>query len=171
MKNKDGILSQEESEAYIQESKEFFGESVPFPETAGTARLTAKGIPSNHSFLVDINKSRYRLDKITFQERVRASVCLVRIDLDAAPHCNPDGRVLPEGAHIHIYKEGYDATWAYPLDDPYIKSLNPQVDLTALLREKNPRERFKLFSKFCYFLNEANFKSNEESGMENLFDI
>ena len=171
MKNKQVPLSQEECLTYIKESKEFFGESVVFPEAGGTARLTGKGIGSNHGFWVDINKGRYRLDKITFQERVRTVVCLVRVDLDAAPHCNPDGKVLPEGAHIHIYKEGYEATWAYPLDDPYIKSLNPHVDLTELLQETNPQKRFKLFSEFCYFINEARFKAEEDVGMDPLFDI
>jgi len=41
---------------------------------------------------------------------------LIRIDLEGPPHDNPDGTVV-ECPHIHIYKEGYDLTWAYPLDE------------------------------------------------------
>ena len=43
-----------------------------------------------------------------------ANVGLARID-SSAQHINPDGTVL-RGPHLHWYREGYDLTWAEPID-------------------------------------------------------
>lgn len=56
------------------------------------------------------------LKKYKLQNRARSVEILVRIDVNGSPHKNPDGLVIP-CPHIHIYKEGYNDKWAYPLDD------------------------------------------------------
>ena len=66
-------------------------------------------------FLLDLCRGTLRLSKLKFQNRARQVIILVRLDVDGAPHTNPDGQRLG-GTHIHIYREGYDDRWAYPLD-------------------------------------------------------
>src|SRR5260370_38109312 len=66
-------------------------------------------------FLLDLWRGTLRLSKLKFQNRARQVVILVRLDVDGAPHTNPDGQRLG-GTHIHIYREGYDDRWAYTLD-------------------------------------------------------
>jgi len=39
----------------------------------------------------------------------------LRLDVNGAPHTNPDGTKL-EGSHLHKYREGYDDKWADPID-------------------------------------------------------
>jgi hypothetical protein len=34
-------------------------------------------------------------------------------DINGRPHTNPDGELVPR-THLHLYREGYDLTWAYP---------------------------------------------------------
>ncbi len=68
-------------------------------------------------FILDIHKSSIRIEKHTFQNRVRKSIGLIRIDFGPVAHTNPDGQIV-KGPHIHIYKEGYDLKWAYLL--PYV---------------------------------------------------
>lgn len=54
---------------------------------------------------------------------------LLRVDLEGPDHDNPDGTVV-ECPHIHIYKEGYGLSWAYPLQDEI--DTNP-FDLISVL--------------------------------------
>ena len=62
---------------------------------------------------------------------------LVRVDVDGAPHTNPDGQKLG-GTHIHVYREGYDDKWAYPLD-PF--------------RFRETRDIGQVFEDFCRYCN------------------
>src|SRR5205814_10608034 len=66
-------------------------------------------------FLLDLWRGTFRLSKLKFQNRARQVIVLVRLDVDGAPHTNPDGQKLG-GTHIHYYREGYDDRWALPLD-------------------------------------------------------
>lgn len=66
-------------------------------------------------FLLDVWRGMLRLTKLKFQNRVRIAIVLIRLDVDGAPHTNPDGAQLL-GTHLHLFKEGYDDKWAYPVD-------------------------------------------------------
>lgn len=81
-------------------------------------------------FILDINKNTIRLEKYTIQNRVRKSIGLVRVDFGAGGHTNPDKSII-YGPHIHVYKEGYDLKWAFPL--PYVGSFGSFVDQGNLL--------------------------------------
>jgi hypothetical protein len=63
---------------------------------------------------LDVTRARIKLTKITYQNRVRGSIILIRLDADGAPHRNPDGAEIP-CPHIHIYREGFGDKWAYPI--------------------------------------------------------
>jgi hypothetical protein len=59
------------------------------------------------TFLLDVWRGRLRLTKLKLQNRVQTAVVLARLDVDGAPHTNPDGTRL-SGTHLHLYREGYD---------------------------------------------------------------
>ncbi len=67
------------------------------------------------SFLLDVWRGTIRLTKLRFQNRVRITVVLARLDVDGAPHTNPDGQKM-SGTHLHLFREGYDDRWAFPID-------------------------------------------------------
>jgi hypothetical protein len=72
--------------------------------------------PNNReTFLLDVWRGTLRLSKLKYQNRVQTAVILVRLDVDGAPHTNPDGEKLL-GTHMHLFKEGFDDRWAYPVD-------------------------------------------------------
>lgn len=74
-------------------------------------------LDGREKFLLNIYRGSLGLRKHTFQERARSVVPLVRLDIgETLRHVNPDGRVI-EGSHIHIYREGYDSKYAFPLDE------------------------------------------------------
>ena len=86
--------------------------------------------------MLDVWRGTLRLTKLRFQNRVRTIVVLVRLDVDGAPHTNPDGERL-SGTHLHLFREGYDDRWAYPVD----------VNTFTLLSD--PGTTFQEFCAFC----------------------
>ena len=60
-----------------------------------------------------MTRSQIKLTKATYQNRARAMIVLLRLDLDGPPHRNPDGVNIP-CPHLHIYREGYGDKWATP---------------------------------------------------------
>ena len=66
------------------------------------------------TFLLDITRARIKLTKATYQNRARAAIILLRLDLDGPPHRNPDGEEI-ECPHLHVYKEGFGDKWAISL--------------------------------------------------------
>jgi hypothetical protein len=41
------------------------------------------------------------------------AIILYRLDIDGAPHTNPDGQQIP-CPHLHVYREGFGDKWAFP---------------------------------------------------------
>jgi hypothetical protein len=83
---------------------------------AGGDSLNCKLLSVDHreEFLLDIYRGRIDLSKITYQNRGRSVVVLVRLDLGGANHRNPDGVDVP-CPHLHVYREGYGDKWAVPV--------------------------------------------------------
>ncbi len=65
------------------------------------------------SFSLDLHAGKIKLSKATIQNRARQVIVLVRLDLDGAPHRNPDGEEIP-CPHLHIYRVGFADKWAIP---------------------------------------------------------
>jgi hypothetical protein len=79
--------------------------------------------------MLDVTRPTIRLTKATFQNRARQAIILMRLDLDGAPHPNPED--VPAGPgyvwlapyagqimacpHLHVYIEGYGDKWAIPV--------------------------------------------------------
>jgi hypothetical protein len=65
------------------------------------------------NFLLDVSGGRINLHKAKYQNRARQVIVLVRLDLNGAPHRNPDdSEVLCP--HLHVYREGFGDKWAMP---------------------------------------------------------
>lgn len=87
-------------------------------------------------FLLDLWRGTLRLSKLKFQTRGHKVIVLARLDIDGAPHTNPDGIVL-DGTHLHLYREGYEDKWAYPLsNDDFISP-------------SNIRQTYEDFCRYC----------------------
>jgi hypothetical protein len=118
------MLAQVEADQLIAISKHFIQPpptiSIP-PGTDDTYELAGPG--DRERFLLDVWRGTLRLSKLKFQNRVRTAIVLVRLDVDGAPHTNPDGSFLL-GTHIHLFREGYDDRWAYSVDASVFRLLS-----------------------------------------------
>lgn len=130
------MLTQSESEYLLSLEKWL---SDPRNVTLETGRNNTYDLEStdpSERFILDIYKGQLSL-KVKYQTRARKTVVLVRVDLMGAPHTNPDGQKV-ECPHVHVYKEGFDSKWAYPLDpDSFSK----------------PEDVQQLFIDFCRYCN------------------
>ncbi|MBS5189898.1 MAG: hypothetical protein KHY81_00360 [Lachnospiraceae bacterium] len=68
-------------------------------------------------FIIDSDRrSTISLEKKKLQERhMNTQERLIRLEIDARPHTNPDGTILSRN-HIHVFKEGFGLSYAYDLD-------------------------------------------------------
>ncbi len=86
-----------------------------------------------------LNYGRYGRDSLIlkYQTRGREVVILARLDITGTPHRNPptddypDGRLI-QGPHIHLYKEGFDDKFAFPVNevqDLKLQDINNGVEI------------------------------------------
>lgn len=131
------MLTQAEADALIVMPKRFVNPcaiSLP-PGLDETHELI--GDDQRERFLLDLWRGTMRLSKYKMQARGRIIVVLVRLDINGAPHTNPDGQLL-DGTHLHIYQEGFDDKWAYPIDPEQFHDLD------------NAGFAFEDFCRFCH---------------------
>src|SRR4030042_2135357 len=131
------MLTQIEADNLIAMRKTFIDPvtiSLP-PGSDQTHELT--GEDNRERFLLDLWRGTIRLSKVRYQTRGRKVIVLVRLDIDGSPHTNPDGAKL-EGTHLHIYKEGFEDKWAYPIDSPFFRDIaNIQLSFDDFCRYCN----------------------------------
>ncbi|MFH1743640.1 MAG: hypothetical protein ABIH23_31940 [bacterium] len=85
--------------------------SYPMPGDSLSVPLVSAD--KRESFILDIGRGRIDLMKVSYQNRARQIVSLVRLDLGGKPHRNPDG-VEIGCPHLHMYREDYGDKWAAP---------------------------------------------------------
>ena len=108
-------LTQAEADALIaMEKHRVTDERTDFPMGGESKVLSLQSADKRERFLLDLNRGRINLQKVTMQTRGRQVIVLVRLDLAGAPHRNPDGEDIP-APHLHIYREGYGDKWAIPV--------------------------------------------------------
>ena len=109
------MLTEIEADSLIQMHKIFLSPPtiLLLPGTDESHDLV--GDYGRERFLLDLWRGTLRLSKIKLQTRGRKTVVLVRLDVASAPHTNPDGSRLG-GTHLHVYRQGYEDKWAYPLN-------------------------------------------------------
>src|ERR1700721_4111722 len=110
------MLTQSEAYQFIRMVKHFVQPpaSISIPP-GGDDTYELSSLDDRERFLLDIWRGTLRLTKLKFQNRVRTVVVLVRLDVDGAPHTNPDGQRV-SGTHLQIFIEGFTQKWVYPFD-------------------------------------------------------
>jgi hypothetical protein len=105
-------LTQDEADKLIAmekcsvDSKEWL-----FPAPGERVAIALTSLDKRENFTLDVNRAQIRLTKATYLNRARVAIILMRLDLDGAPHRNPDGEEIP-CPHLHTYKEGWGDKWA-----------------------------------------------------------
>ena len=128
------MLTQAEAEALLQIRK-WFPADTTFAVPSGKRVYELESDAPEERFVLDTFRGTIRLRKVVLQNRARTSVILARLDLNGAPHTNPDGEHI-ECPHLHVYREGFDDKWAFPLDP------NEFTD---------PHDLAQAFVDFCHF--------------------
>jgi len=131
------MLTQAEADDFIQMVKHFVRPpaTITIPPGIDETHELAS-LDDRERFLLDVWRGTLRLRKLKFQNRVRTVIVLARLDIDGARHTNPDGQMI-EGTHLHLFREGYDDKWAYPVN----------ADVFTLLTD--PGTTFQEFCAFC----------------------
>lgn len=112
--------------------------TIVFPSMGNCLGLDAVDIAAIERFRFDIQrKGKIKAGKCTYLELYQASEPLIRLDVDGPTHDNPDGEEVP-CPHVHIYREGDELRWAYPIDKAvFTDTANLGSTLTEFLRYCN----------------------------------
>ena len=103
-----------------------------YPHLGGHLPIPLLSMDRCEEFMLDLSRRKIELRRNKFQTRARKVIVLVRLDLDDTPHRNPDGEDVP-GPHIHLYKEGYGDSWAYPLPEEFTNPADCMNTLSEFL--------------------------------------
>lgn len=110
------ILTDSEFKELLNMVKYFKEKSIKLPLNGERAQFRLEAKEMHENFYLDVNRSGIiELGKFTLQNRFTV-IPLLRLDINSAPHLNPDGSKTSRN-HIHIYKEGFNDSWAYNLDN------------------------------------------------------
>ena len=108
----DTHLTQAEADALLEMEKRRANEDASdYPALGGRLTVSLVSLDRREDFLLDIGRGKISLSKVTYQHRARTVVILVRLDMNGARHCNPDGEEL-DTPHLHLFREGYGDKWA-----------------------------------------------------------
>lgn len=145
-RNQFDMITQSEADTLIAMKKYFIDQKTITlsPGTDETRELL--GDDKQERFLLDLWRGTIRLSKYRYQTRARKIIILVRLCVDGSPHTNPDGNKI-DGTHLHIYKEGYEDKWAYPIDSSNFRNVSDMK---------------KTFDDFCQFCNIDNIPPFQE---------
>lgn len=107
-----------------------------YPDLGGAATIPLLSVDRRERFILDLRRSRIDYAKGTYQNRGRQVVVLVRLDFGGRPHRNPDGNRV-ESPHLHLYREGYGAKWAFPVPGDRFRDVG------------DPRQTLEDFMDYC----------------------
>jgi hypothetical protein len=126
----DAGLSQTEADALLAMAKHWQSD-IPwsYPKPSKRISLLLSSDDGREEFILDVWRAGIRLTKGSYQNRSRNVLILARIDIDGAPHRNPDDSEVP-GTHLHVYREGFGDKWAFALP---ADRFPPPHDLRALI--------------------------------------
>lgn len=111
------MLSQADADTLLAMLKKIQDDrEITFPPLGQALSIDVIDNDDNEKFIIDVNRrgKRMQISKATMNTRYQKSIILLRMDIGGPDHTNPDLTIVP-CPHIHIYKEGYDDGWAYPL--------------------------------------------------------
>ena len=127
------ILTQTEADNLFRLEKvpEDANNKYQFPISGNRLIIPCLSKDKKENFHFDVSRGSIKLTKITYQNRARKAYVLRRLDLDGAPHKNPEVETVPFEVlspyngedipcpHLHIYVEGYGEKWAIPAVDVF----------------------------------------------------
>ncbi|MGA9764062.1 MAG: hypothetical protein WCD20_19920 [Rhodomicrobium sp.] len=117
-------LTQAEADALLAMQKHRISEHrFPLPDLGRKLTVDLVSVDKRERFQLDMTSSHIKLSKFTFQNRARQTIILARLDIDGAPHRNPDDGEIP-GTHLHLFREGYGDKWAFPVPSGAFKDLS-----------------------------------------------
>lgn len=129
-------LSQDEADALLKMEKQRLTDEVQtLPGLGEKLSVDLKSPDGRELFILDVNQGHISLTKVTYQTRARVTTILARLDLNGAPHRNPDDSEIP-CPHLHLYREGYGDKWAFPLLHEHFE---------------NPMDRWRTLSDFMAY--------------------
>ena len=110
-------ITQAEFDFLMKEDKLFDDLSSPIQLGPAPIQWTRQinAVATKEVFLLDFFRGSFEVSKYTVNKRYRQTVILLRYD-NGGRHTNPDG-VLFEGAHVHLYREGYNDKFAFPVSE------------------------------------------------------
>jgi len=113
-------------------AKERIGDwHYPHPTLGGHVPIPLRSTDRHEAFILDIQRGRVEMRRISYQTRARTAVVLARLDMAGPPHRNPDGEEVP-CPHLHVYREGFGDKWAGALP---MAGVGPGVDAWRTLQE------------------------------------
>jgi hypothetical protein len=137
-------LTQIEADLLLAQSKHRLSdETVKIPGLGGKVSIDLQSQDGREKFLLDMNRSYVSLSKLTLQTRARVTVVLARLDVDGAPHRNPDDTEIL-CPHLHLYREGFGDKWAFPVPSDRFGNLSDRW------------ETIQDFMKFCCIVDPPN---------------
>lgn len=127
------MLTQDEFERLhkLEKYLDVDSQGIIWPQRGKKLNISCFSKDNKEQFEININTSKIKIEKVTYQQLYIDKTILFRIDYDGPRHINPDGTFV-ECPHIHIYKEGWGDKWAYPLSD-YINI--PNADILVLFKK------------------------------------
>lgn len=139
-------MTNEEFDKLLNLTKYFTQDNIQLPYVGEANIFDVAAYQSNEKFFLDVDRrSRIEL-KIKIQTRYAITkIPLVRIDINSAPHRNPDGTKTSRN-HIHIYRDMPNnlgnLPWAYDLEtfEPFTDSITSM-------------DFMQIFYSFCRYCN------------------
>lgn len=117
-------LTQSEADDLIaMEKHRTTSDPYNFPARGQSLHIPLTSHDKREEFILTVNRQVIEISKVTYLSRARVSIVLLRLDINGGAHRNPDGAEVP-CPHIHVYREGYDDKWAYPIDDSDFSSID-----------------------------------------------
>ncbi len=141
------MLTQSDADSLITMKKAFVSSGTITMSPGSDETYDLLGDDNREQFLLDLWRGTIRLSKVKYQLRGRKVIVLVRLDIDGAPHTNPDGGKLP-CPHLHLYREGYEDKWAYPID---VKIFSDTSSMS------------QCFTDFCHYCNIGDIPTFQEA--------
>lgn len=130
-------MSQEEYDYLMLQEKVFEDKTsvinIGPPPIKWTKEVTCK--TTNNKYLLDFYRGSFEVSKFTANKRFRTTMIMFRYD-NGGRHTNPDGETF-DGPHFHLYKEGFDDKFAFP------------ISLIEINEHDTMEIRFKKILRFC----------------------
>lgn len=139
-------MTNKEFEEIIKLKKQFSNGDISLPLISGYATYYVNAKDSLDKFILDVDRrSKYiEVSKHKVQSRDYSSkLPLVRIDINAPHHMNPDGTIIGRN-HIHYFREEYQGD-----NLPFAC----EIDKFDMFDFKNYLDFSSLFLDFCDFFN------------------